>query len=74
MFFGTVIKPGKASPLVPHAEGYALHLSQAALAADVPAKSRVSLLVAVQGEEPVVLATLCAGAHDTVLLDQFMSE
>lgn len=76
MFFGAVIKPGKKpSPIVPHADGYTLHLSQASLSAVVPAKSRVSLLVHVQGEkEPVVLCTLCAGVQDTVPLDQFLAE
>jgi hypothetical protein len=68
MFFGSVIKPGKPVPLVPHQEGWALHLSQASLPATVPEKSRVSLLVKVQGEDPVVLCTLCAGVADTVLL------
>jgi hypothetical protein len=68
MFFGGVIKPGKPVPVVPHPEGWALHLSQASLPATVPEKSRVSLLIQVQGEDPVVLCTLCAGVSDTVLL------
>lgn len=68
MFFGGVVNPGKPVPLVPHPEGWALHLSQASLPASVKEKSRVSLLIQVQGEEPVVLCTLCAGVADTVLL------
>lgn len=74
MFFGGVVNPGKPVPLVPHPEGWALHLSQASLPASVKEKSRVSLLIQVQGEEPVVLCTLCAGVADTVLLDQFVAE
>lgn len=75
MFYGTVIKPGKKrTPIVPHADGFALHLSQASLAADVQAGTRASLLVNVDKEEPVVLCTLCAGTQDTVLLDQFLTE
>jgi hypothetical protein len=54
--------------LVPHQEGWALHLSQASLPASAKEKSRVSLLIKVDGEEPVVLCTLCAGVSDTVLL------
>jgi hypothetical protein len=68
MFYGGVINPGKPVPLVPHPEGWALHLSQASLPASVKEKSRVSLLIKVQGEEPVVLCTLSAGVSDTVLL------
>jgi hypothetical protein len=75
MFFGAVVKPGKAHPLVPHADGYTLHLSQASLAADVKAGTRASLLVRLGPKEsPVVLCTLCAGSQDTVLLDQFLAE
>eukprot|EP00882_Tetradesmus_deserticola_P019029 GHRQ01020471.1.p2 GENE.GHRQ01020471.1~~GHRQ01020471.1.p2 ORF type:complete len:126 (+),score=29.36 GHRQ01020471.1:668-1045(+) len=68
MFFGGVINPGKPVPLVPHPEGWALHISQACLPASVKEKSRVSLLIKVQGEEPVALRTLCAGVSDTALL------
>jgi hypothetical protein len=76
VFFGTVVRPGgKPTPLVPHADGFVLHLSQAALAADAAPAARASLLVHVGGErEPVVLCTLCAGSQDTVPLDQFVSE
>lgn len=75
MFFGTVVKPGSNNPLVPHADGFSLHLSQASLAADVPTGTRASILVKLDPrEEPVVLCTLCAGNQDTVLLDQFMTE
>lgn len=75
MFFGTVVKPGKSQPLVPHQDGFALHLSQASLAADVKAGTRASLLVKLGAEgEKIVLCTLCAGSQDTVLLDQFMTE
>lgn len=75
MFFGAVVRPGKAHPLVPHADGYTLHLSQASLAADVKTGTRASVLVRLGPKEaPVVLCTLCAGSQDTVLLDQFMAE
>lgn len=75
MFFGAVIKPGKSHPLVPHADGHALHLSQASLAADVKTGTRASVLVKLgPKEEPVIMCTLCAGSQDTVLLDQFMTE
>jgi hypothetical protein len=40
MFYGTVVKPGKSVPVVPHADGFALHLSQAALPLEVKEKSR----------------------------------
>lgn len=73
MFYGGVVKPGKPLPVVPHADAYALHLSQAALpAAGVKDRARASLCVSVGGEPPVVLCTLCAGSQDTVLLDQFL--
>jgi hypothetical protein len=75
MFFGAVIKPGKSHPLVPHADGHALHLSQASLAADVKTGTRASVLVKLgPKEESVIMCTLCAGSQDTVLLDQFMTE
>jgi FK506-binding nuclear protein len=75
MFFGAVVKPGRNYPLVPHAEGFALHLSQASLAADVKNGTRASVLVKLGHEDDaVVLCTLCAGTQDTVLLDQFMTE
>lgn len=76
MFFGTVVQPGKKSqPLVPHQDGFALHLSQASLAADVKVGTRASVLVKLGAkEQPVILCTLCAGSQDTVLLDQFMTE
>lgn len=34
----------------------------------------ISLLVQIQGEDPIILCTLCAGATDTVLLDQYLDE
>ncbi|KAF8059209.1 FKBP53 [Scenedesmus sp. PABB004] len=75
MFFGAVVRPGgKPTPLVPHSDGYALHLSQAAIHASAPEGARVSLLVRCGEEEPLVLATLRAGVTDTVLLDQFLAE
>ncbi len=36
--------------------------------------TRVSLLAKVEGEEPVIVATLCAGRLDSVALDLFFSE
>lgn len=74
MFYGKVVTAGKPLPLVPHPDGYSLHLSQASLPASLPKGSRLSLLIKVADEEPVVLCTLCAGAQDTVLLDQFLDE
>lgn len=69
------MKPGKAHPLVPHSEGFALHLSQASLAPDVKAGTRAAVLVKLgPKEQAVVLCTLCAGSQDTVLLDQFFTE
>lgn len=68
MFSATVVNPGKTSPLVPHPEGFALHLSQASLSASVKEKTRVSLMIKVADEEPVILCTLCAGVNDTVPL------
>lgn len=73
-FFGAVLKPGKATPQVPHPEEYNLHLSQACLSASVPKGKRVSLLVNHEEEDPVVIATLVAGQQDTVCLDLFFSE
>lgn len=75
MFFGALVKPGKSHPIVPHADGFALHLSQASLAADVKNGTRASVLVKLgPKEDSVVMCTLCAGSQDTVLLDQFMTE
>jgi len=75
MFYGAVVKPGRDTPLVPHADGFALHLSQASLAADVKVGTRASLLVKLgDNEESVVLCTLSAGTQDTVLLDQVRRE
>eukprot|EP00878_Enallax_costatus_P035408 GHUV01039466.1.p1 GENE.GHUV01039466.1~~GHUV01039466.1.p1 ORF type:complete len:134 (-),score=23.41 GHUV01039466.1:314-715(-) len=74
MFYGKVVKAGKPLPLVPHPDGYSLHLSQASLSASVKEGSRSSLLIKLADEEPVVLCTLRAGAQDTVLLDQFLDE
>lgn len=74
MFYGKIVKAGKPQPLVPHPDGYSLHLSQASLSASAKEGTRVSLLIKVGDEEPVVLCTLRAGAQDTVLLDQFLSE
>jgi hypothetical protein len=73
-FFGAIVKPGKATPLVPHPEDYNLHLSQACLSAATPKGQRVSLLVHHEGDEPVVVATLSAGTLDSIPLDLFFSE
>lgn len=74
MFFGKVVKQGKTSPLVPHPDGFSLHLSQVSLPASTKEGTRVSLLIKVGDDEPVVLCTLRAGSQDTVLLDQFVDE
>lgn len=60
-FYGAVVRPTQATPFVPPPEDWVLHLSQAALAADVPEGKRVSLLVKHADEEPTIICTL-AGA------------
>lgn len=74
MFYRAAVKPGRPAPFVPPPEEHMLHLSQAALAHDVPEGTRASLLVKTGPEEaPALLCTLCAGRLDTVCLDQFFS-
>lgn len=74
MFYGAVIAPGKPTAYVPPPEDWNLHLSQAALSADVPDGTRVSLLAKLREEEPVIIATLTAGKLDSVPLDLFFEE
>ena len=74
MFFSRVLSPGKKISVMPHADGFPLHLSQASIPADVAAGTRVSVLIGSDRLQQVVLCTLCAGRQDSVMLDQFLTE
>lgn len=68
MFWGQVVKPGKAAAFVPPPDGSKLHVSQAALGGNPKAGERVSLSLKV-GEEAYRVTTFLGGVVEAAGLD-----
>eukprot|EP00873_Tetraselmis_striata_P011471 jgi/Tetstr1/431735/TSEL_002225.t1 len=68
MFWGQVVKPGKAQAFVPPPDGSKLHLSQAAVGGAPKAGERVSVSL-VMGKESYRLITFLGGVSEAAGLD-----
>jgi hypothetical protein len=74
-FFGAIVKAGEATPCVPRplAEGEPgeqLHITGCSIPADcdIPAGTRVSLMLHQDDDPPICVTTLTCGANDSMLL------